>query len=702
MKKILLIFILFSILFAGRLFSIEAESSSLLNDSYNNLLQGREAFNQKDYEKALVFFEALVKDGKSFEMGEYEEALKKLIYSYLQLEAFEKVINLNSQIEETPLSEDVKNYSARAADYCYYNLLLKAYKNEEWQGVKNNFKELTNFNSQTEYIYLSSLYQNKDFLELSNYLEKNKADTYQKKSLLAKTYIQEKKYKEAAEIYSLLEKENSITDSDRREFGKIHFIQKSYALSKNQFQKLSSKNERDYYMIGLCEYNLENWKDACEAFEKINNSQEEEIKVLSSYYKGISYYKLSQEKEAYAALSPIYENLDEIDKKVFACQLLVETCILQGLYEEAEKYALELTRITSGKKKENAIISLAEIYSDSKNYSKAISLLEKHTDRGNLSKDFMIQAYFALARAYQSSNLLEKADETYLLVEKKFPQSFQAEQALVSRGLMYYSAKQYALAEQCFTSYLYDYPDGKYSDSAYYYSGECSLKAKDYSRSIMQTNILISKYPASSYEYGGYRNLLTAYYETKNYQQALQIARKILKKFDEQAMNDGIALVVLELEKVTAGLPREIAEKETEYEKAGKENTLEGRIIGSQLIQLYARHEMEKSAYDLAISLLEKEDNPVKEEAYYAGNNASFIATYFQKNSENKKAAEYYLKAATYYRAGSKSKNAAEALYSAVNSFVMAGLKGDGEATAKLLLELYPNSKQALHVGDLL
>ena len=86
------------------------------------------------------------------------------------------------------------------------------------------------------------------------------------------------------------------------------------------------------------------------------------------------------------------------------------------------------------------------------------------------------------------------------------------------------------------------------------------------------------------------------------------------------------------------------------------------------------------------------------DERKYAAENAEFIADYYRKDSQNKKAAEIYLKAAEYYRGLDNSSRAAASLYGAAEAFMADGLEGDARETAKLLKELYPESRQAERV----
>ena len=63
-----------------------------------------------------------------------------------------------------------------------------------------------------------------------------------------------------------------------------------------------------------------------------------------------------------------------------------------------------------------------------------------------------------------------------------------------------------------------------------------------------------------------------------------------------------------------------------------------------------------------------------------------------------------YLKAAEYYRGtlDADANNAAAVLYSAVEAFAAGNQSGDAKETAKLLKQLYPDSKYAASVDNLL
>ena len=108
-----------------------------------------------------------------------------------------------------------------------------------------------------------------------------------------------------------------------------------------------------------------------------------------------------------------------------------------------------------------------------------------------------------------------------------------------------------------------------------------------------------------------------------------------------------------------------------------------------------------ESAFALATELLQYQKN--SNEMYNAALNADFIAGFYQKQGKNQDAALMYLKAAEYFRASGQDTEdkAAGALYSATDNFMACGFQGGAEETAKLLVNLYPETKQGKKVMNL-
>jgi len=215
----------------------------------------------------------------------------------------------------------------------------------------------------------------------------------------------------------------------------------------------------------------------------------------------------------------------------------------------------------------------------------------------------------------------------------------------------------------------------------------------------MQNKSLLENYSKSSYSYSAGKNLLEAYYKQERFNEALETARMLVKNYRVQANSDSIGKKIIELEQIIAGTDRRIVEKKSEYEEKGKLTRKEGRICGSELVQLYSKYGSMGEALSLALSLIEVQT--ANDEAAFGAQNAEFAALYYGSHSSPKESAEFYLKAAAFYRSAGNSQKAAASLYSATDSFVSASMQGDAMETAKLLVQLYPDTKQAKKVMDL-
>lgn len=509
------------------------------------------------------------------------------------------------------------------------------------------------------------------------------------------------KFELSAAQYSTLLKNKKLDGNGRLEYAKVLYRLKNWREAYDQ--ALAANKYQGFYIAGLCKYNLSEYNAAYAQLTKYVNSKGAVSKYqrLANYYRGVCAYKVSEYKNAYKIFAAFTTDYKERDSFAYsASELGAKSALMSGDLKNAAVMAEKMIDASMNQtQKQDAVIYCSEIYTDCKDYDKAISILQPYTEDGSA---FAVRCILASAEASVKKGDLDSADSSYKKITTKYAGTENAEYAAYRSGEIFYAAQKYAEAQQRFTKYLYDYVNGKYTDAAYYFSGDCNMQTGEYDRAIMQNTTLVTKYPKSIYSYGAYKNLLQAYYNQENYRDALSTARHIVREYNDQASADGIGQKVVELERIVSGTDRTIVEKNSEYERAGKTGSKKGRIAGSQLVQLYADHNQNDDALALALELLNYQKDG--DEMYYAAQNADFVAGYYYKSGESKKAAEYYLKAAEYYRSSGQddTDKAAAALYSATDSFVAAGLKGDAEATAKALVELYPDTKQAGKVMNLL
>ena len=508
-------------------------------------------------------------------------------------------------------------------------------------------------------------------------------------------------YEASANQYAALYKKNALSNAEKIEYAKVLYRQKKWKDARDI--ALSANHTVSAYMAGLCEFNLANYKSACDYLTRYVNSKpkNEQYKKTAQFYRGLGFYKNQSYKDSYSVFADYVKTYTVNDSYRYrAYEFAAKSALMNSELKNAASMARGMIDAsTTQKQKQNAVIYCADIYSDCREYDSAIKLLSDYTKD---SSDFAVQCLLATAKVYEKKGELKNADSTYQTVITKFPGTAAAEDASYRCGEIYYSAQKYEEAEARFTKYIYSFVNGRYSDAAWYFSGDCNMKLLKYDNAIMQNNTLVTKYPDSIYSYGAYKNLLQAYYAQEDYREALITAKLLVQKYRSQAESDGMGQRIIELERIVGGDDRSIVEKNTEYERAGKTTTKKGRNAGSELVQLYAANGEASKAFELATELLKYQKDG--DEMLIADANAEYVAGYYYSQGQSAKAAEYYLKAAEYYRAGGSGDKdrAASVLYSAVDSFVSAGMTGDARVTANLLVELYPETKQAQKVMNLL
>lgn len=672
--------------------------SKFQNDDFKEMLSvfrlnlGAAAYSKKEYDTALEYF-TLAQDSAS-----ESNVLTAFIYKQkIALDRGGKAAAPQVISELLENQDNIEQSKVSGLKDSYYALLMRCYAfSEEPDAALECYEQIESPAAKDAYV-AATILKSTDSVKAEQIITPYAAD-YSCAQLYAALLAVNGKYEASASRYAVLEK-NKLLDSDGRlEYAKVLYRLKKWAEARD-LAKLSGK-ALGTYVAGLCEYNLTNYKNAYSLLTTYTQ-QKGSYQRLAQFYRGVSAYKISSYSDSYKIFDSFIKTYTDKDIYTYrACELGAKSALMSGQLKNAAAMAEKMIASSQTEsQKQDAVIYCSEIYTDCGEYSKAISILSEYTKQRS---DFGVRCITATAKVYEKQGELNKADASYQQIVREYAGTAYAEDAAYRSGEIFYAAQSYTEAETRFTKYIYNYVNGKYCDAAYYFSGDCNMKNGELDKAIMQNNTLVTKYPDSIYSYGAYKNLLQAYYAQENYRDALSTARLLVRNYNEQAKSDGISTKVLELERIVSGTDRTIVEKEGEYDRAGKTATKKGRTAGSELVQLYADHDENAKALELAVELLKYQKD--SDEMYNAAQNADFAAGYYYNAGESKKAAEYYLKAAEYYRSSGKdtSDRAAATLYSAVDSFVAAGLNGDARVTAELLVELYPQTKQAQKVMNLI
>ena len=666
--------------FANSILNFENEDD-FVEEFYLRL--GIDSYNAGDFQTALLHFESIKSSLEKSENAVNADFYKaKILMEQKKYEdAFEKLQNLKKYCNEK--NSDGINSSLLI---CAFNL-----KNiqEAYNQIPSFYEAVKNPDYTCKYIYSAYFYEKGNF-------EKVLPDV---KVLYASSLCRQQKYSLASAVYAELEKNNQMTSQDYLEYSKALFYQKNYNAA---YEKaLKSKESDSDFICALCAVNLKNWNSAKNHFYSYIKSQsgKKDFNPLCFYYKGISEFSLGENKDAYSSfvryISEAKDSLYLLNSFRYAAQ----TSVLNHDSKNAYFYGRQLLEKSDSKNEiQTAVIFLYEIYLDFNDLKNAENLLVEYK---NGNSDFNARIKILLAELYQRQGKIASSDSEYQSVLKENAKSSYAQEAAYRNGELFYSAQNYDSALKRFSEYIYSYPNGTYIESAIFYAGDSAFKIGEYERCIMYCKTLLQNNEKSIFAFSAQSNLLNSYYEKSDYNSALQTAKNIILNFPEEAKNSGIDKKAGELELIVSGVSPAVVEKKSAFEQNKEENTMQGRILGSELVALYEQNPLtKKDAFELALKILPKQN--LSGEEKYAAQNAEVVADYYRTEFENSSAAEYYLKSAGFYRSAGNENKAASVLYSAVEAFVAADSFGDAVQTANLLKELYPKSRYAQRVDNLL
>jgi len=673
-----------------------SETPELVCDFWTRL--GIDEFNKGSFENSEEYFQQAKKINQTFLISLYEAKLELKKNNPAEAEKI---------LASVKFADEDKNYS----DSYYSTVIQTKALLEKWNEIPEVYSKISVSNDSCDYLCLSSYYNQNKFSECINFMEKLKETKNEKElssvyvkilEMYASALSHNGEINKAIKQYEELDKKKVLSDSASIEYAKNLYKVKNYSLA-YKYSAKSQDSQKDY-ICGLCANNLQNWEKSLSHFISYikNQNGKKDFNKLAYYYKGYAEYRLADWKNAYSSFVR-YGTEEKSNKKYLrkAYEYGARSALQVSDYKNAAIQAKNVINVSDNlAEKQEAILFCVEIYSNIEKYDEAIKILQPYSSENS---EFGQNCLYQTAKIYEKQNRIEEADQTYTKIFTQFAGTQLAEDAMYAAGELYYSKQNYPVAEKKFNKYIYQFAKGKFLDAALFFCGDCNQKLGNYDKSILLNRTLISEFEKSIYLYGAYKNLLISYYTTEDYQNGLLIARTIVEKYPVQAAADEIGQKIIELERIIGGTDKRISEKISEYEKAGKNTTVKGRNTGTELVRFYAADaSLQDEAYKLAKEVFAKQTDDA--EAYNAAQNAEFIADYERRHFNDQEAGQMYLKAAGLYRKTTESKDneIASVLYGAVEAFKAAGLFGDAESTADLLIKLYPESTYAANVKALL
>ena len=663
------------------------DSKELLVEFWTRM--GVDAFNVRDFDRATKYFNEAEKSATP-EVLEYITIYRAAIIAGDNISS-ESARNAQEYLESVETNMSLNEASKFFQDYNKLHIKYDVFRKNYDKAISRSQKVLE-YDEETKYYLGVAYYNSDDFIKASDLLIDSDSVLY------ALSLARMQKLKESASVFARIEKAQGLSDESRLDYAKVLLCSGRY--TEAQIQSAKCSQSESLYVLGLAQFNTRSWKYSEESFSKYisKNPYDEKSLSYALFYKGYSQYRLGKTEEAYKNLAHFNEKYPNHELNWNGCMAAANAAVQNKKYDLAINQAQKAIKSSANNEaRAESVLLCAEIHSDAGQYENAISLLQPYSE---LKNDFGMQCLFQIARIYEKQQMVDAADAKYKELASKFSGDKLAEESLYRRGEIFYSVENYKTALNRFNEYGKKYPAGSFIDAAWYFSADCMARTGNQTRAILQHKALLKDYPKSTYVYSSAKSLMELNRDKKSYTEALTYARFLLDEFGDQARNDGIGNYAAELEKLAGGLTEEIVQKISDFESEGGIKTVSGRIVGTELAQMYSKApSLYKDGVALASQMLPLQQKNLSVENQYAALNAELLGNNYRTQQKNKSAAEMYLLAAEYFRMSKNDEKAASVLYSAVDAFVAAGLPGDANETAKLLQDLYPKSKQAKNVN---
>ena len=654
-----------------------SEFPDLLSEFWTRLAV--DAFNSKNYEKALSYFG----EAESNASGSQKKiaAIYKAEISYLTSE--DKAAGSKNSVEI--LQKSKKNQKATAAtknldemislNLARFNAFLKNWKESEKFALEILQSENSEIKKNAVYWLSLAKYENGDAGGAAKVIENYNQDlsdfsvnSSKSKNLLnvkdktilnlyAKALAKQGKYHEADEIFYSLGEKNQLDNAGHLDYSRTLLISGHYISTKKQAAK--AKGDEAIYLTALADFNQRNWAEAANGFSKVTSSKTlaKDYVAFAQFYLGYSQYQMGTYSKALESLNRFVEE-NPLHEFAWAAEMTKARAAVFAKNDseaiKASENAIKTARNES--EKNEAIILSAGILSEAKKFDEALALLKPHISKRT---EFGYDCKYRSAEILVQKGNFSEADKYFseLAAISEKSASLISEESSYRRAEIAYSQNDFAKSAEFFEEYSKKWPDGRFKFAAIYFSADSLAKTGDETLAILRYEQITDSKSETSYRYGAEKNLVDLYQKVGETQAALSMAQKMLDEYGEQAKNDGIDKKI----------------KDIKQNAVWNKNSLEDRIKTAEKSLASQKNDAAESASNMK--------------------NAIFLAGEYRKRGENKKSAEMYLEAAKFSRIAGNDGNAARSFYGAIESFDAAGLYADEKATFIEMKKLYPENR---------
>ncbi len=442
----------------------------------------------------------------------------------------------------------------------------------------------------------------------------------------------------------------------------------------------------DEYLKGIAYMHHGKWALAHESFASVLSNSE--MADWVSYYKGLSLYYRGEYSESLHEFSSFVTEYP-YHAKIWEAQFISAVCFLQtGQATQALEHSLKALRIAkTNEQRQMATMFAAGLYIDEKNYSQANGLLTEYSFSNDVQS---IAPRILLAETYEKLGQVSMADNELERIVLQFPREELAREAAYKRGELYFNSGDYLQSEKLFREFRLSYPVGSYSDIALYFEAESRNKQDDVNGAILLFNDLVQRYVNSSYRFSAINTLVTLHRNIGEFGTALEMAERAQNEYPDDFAASSLNVQIEELSILESGVNEEIATTQFNWQRAGENNTQEGRLLAYQLVELYLQNTGEvDSALNLLRDLHSRLGSIAGEYTLHA-DVLDLLGKIERERGNCEIAARYYLQEVeALVNIGNVQEQLEKSMYSAVEAFDCAGKIADANAVYEEMEKKY-------------
>jgi tetratricopeptide (TPR) repeat protein len=330
---------------------------------------------------------------------------------------------------------------------------------------------------------------------------------------LGRHYYRKRKYKEAIEWFTKMEKYN-LSDDEKNEY---------------------------FFKLGYAFFRENQLKEARDAFYEVIDKDSKYADPALYYYSHIAY----TEKNYQTALDGFLKLKENPAFTKTVPYYIAQIYYLQGNYDKVTQYAPNLAE----KKDQKYSLGMSQLIGDAfykvEKYDEAVPFLEEYNRKSATTRDEDYQLGYAYFKSGDYTNAIRMFDKVAKEKDKL------AQTALYHIGEAYLKQNNYLYARNAFelASNL-DFDEDIQEDALYNYAVlSYKLDYNPYDEAVEALNLYLEKYPDSKRNKDIFQYLINVYTTMKNYKSAIELMDKIPNKdirvksaYQMMAYNYGVEL----------------------------------------------------------------------------------------------------------------------------------------------------------------